>query len=180
MCENKTNELRKERIKVYINDIEIIVRESVLHGNRPYYQIKYKEVGNNYYNFGFGSFYLENVIKWRKEEFEVVDEEIKNKEEVKEIKETMEENKVLEQLKKIEKKQDALMDSVAVILNYLMMKSAQEKPNSDYGKEELTSRILCFVMCRDELVELVHGKGCLKGMEIKEDFLKEFIDSIDK
>lgn len=92
----------------------------------------------------------------------------------------MEENKVLEQLKRIEKKQDTLMDSVAVILNYLMMKSAQEKPNSNLEKEELTNRILCFGMCRDELTELVHGKGCIKGLEIKEDFLKELINGIDK
>lgn len=72
------------------------------------------------------------------------------------------------------------MESVAVILNYLMMKSTQEKPNSNYEKEELTNSILCFGMLRDELTELVHGKGCIKWMEIKEDFLKEFIESIDK
>lgn len=64
----------------------------------------------------------------------------------------MEENKVLEQMKRIEEKQDTLMDSVAVILSYLMMKSAQEKPNSNLEKEELTNRILCFGMFRDELM----------------------------
>lgn len=92
----------------------------------------------------------------------------------------MEENKVLKQLERIEKKQDTLMDSVAIILNYLMMKSIQEKPSSSYEKEELANRILCFGLCRDELTELVYGKGCIKGLEIKEDFLKEFIESIDK
>lgn len=44
------------------------------------------------------------------------------------------------------------MDSVAVILNYLMMKSTQEKPNSNLEKEELTNRMLCFRMFRDELM----------------------------
>lgn len=92
----------------------------------------------------------------------------------------MEENKVLEQLKRIEKKQDSLMESVSVILNYLMGESIKEAKNSNEEKEELMNRILCFGMCRDELIELVYGKGCIKGLEIKEDFLKEFMDGIDK
>ena len=92
----------------------------------------------------------------------------------------MEENKVLEQLERIEKKQDSLMGSVAVILNYLMGVSIKEGQNSDEEKEELINSILCFGLCRDELSELVHGKGCNKGLEIKEVFLKEFIDGIDK
>lgn len=91
----------------------------------------------------------------------------------------MEENKVLKQLERIEKKQNSLMESVAVILNYLMGVSIKEGQNSD-EKEELTNRILCFGLCRDELTELVYGKGCIKGLEIKKDFLKEFIESIDK
>lgn len=92
----------------------------------------------------------------------------------------MEESKVIETLNRIEKKQDSLMESVAVILNYLMGVSIKEGQNSDEEKEELTNRILCFGLCRDELTELVYGKGCVKGLEIKEDFLKEFIESIDK
>lgn len=84
----------------------------------------------------------------------------------------MEENKVLEQLERIEKKQDSLMESVAVILNYLIGVSIKERQNSDEEKEELIDRILCFGLCRDELTELVYGKGCIKGLEIKEVFLK--------
>lgn len=92
----------------------------------------------------------------------------------------MEENKVLKQLERIEKKQNSLMESVAVILNYLIDVSIKEGQNSDEGKEGLINRILCLGLCRDELTELVYGKGCIKGLEIKEDFLKEFIDGIDK
>ena len=47
----------------------------------------------------------------------------------------MEESKVLEKLERIEKKQDSLMESVAVILNYLMGVSIKEGQNSDDEKK---------------------------------------------
>lgn len=123
MCENKTNELRKERIKVYNNDIEIIVGESVLYGNRPYYQIKYKEVGNNYYNVGLGSFYLENVIKWRKEEFEVVDEEIENKE----AKTNVTNEELMQKIEGLEKELKRANSNIALALTTLTTVYAYEQ-----------------------------------------------------
>lgn len=87
--------------------------DSVLCCGVPYYKIKYKEVGKNHYNIGFGSFYLENVIKCRKEEFEVVGGEMENKEEVKETKEIKEESK----LDVLKRKIDTLLESQATIMN---------------------------------------------------------------
>lgn len=40
---------------------------------RPYYGIKYKEVGNDYYNIGFGSYELDYVKEWFDTQFEVVE-----------------------------------------------------------------------------------------------------------
>lgn len=64
MSENKGN-------KLVVDDIEVIVRGIA---NKPYYEIKYREVGNDDYNIGFGSYDLNNVLKWKEEEFEVVSE----------------------------------------------------------------------------------------------------------
>lgn len=64
MCENKGN-------KLVVDDIEVVVRGVA---NKPYYEIKYREVGNDDYNIGFGSYDLSNVLKWKEEEFEVVSE----------------------------------------------------------------------------------------------------------
>lgn len=57
-----------ERIKV--SDLEIIV---TMMDKDPYYEIKYKEIGENHYNVGYSSYKLENVLAWRDECFEVVE-----------------------------------------------------------------------------------------------------------
>lgn len=39
---------------------------------RPYYSILYLDPTDGEYHVGFGSFYLGNVFKWLKEEFEII------------------------------------------------------------------------------------------------------------
>lgn len=56
-----------ERIKV--SDLEIIV---TMMDKDPYYEIKYKEIGENHYNVGYSSYKLENVLAWRDECFEIM------------------------------------------------------------------------------------------------------------
>ena len=56
-----------ERIKV--SDLEIIV---TMIDKDPYYEIKYKEIGENHYNVGYSSYKLENVLAWRDECFEIM------------------------------------------------------------------------------------------------------------
>jgi hypothetical protein len=56
--------------KVKINSLEIIVR---MIDNKPYYEIKYKKVGEDYYHVGYSSFNIDNVLKWRDECFELVE-----------------------------------------------------------------------------------------------------------
>lgn len=53
-------ELSKERKHDVEDDIEVVVRGM---RNKPYYEIKYREVGNDDYNIGFGSYDLNNVLK---------------------------------------------------------------------------------------------------------------------
>lgn len=55
--------------KIRVTKAEIIVRGTV---DKPYFEIKYHEVGKLYNNIGFGSYSLENVFKWKDEYFEIV------------------------------------------------------------------------------------------------------------
>ena len=41
---------------------------------KPYYGILYHEVGKNCNNIGFGSYYLDNVRKWKEEYLELVED----------------------------------------------------------------------------------------------------------
>jgi hypothetical protein len=56
-----------ERIKV--SDLEIIV---TMIDKDPYYEIKYKKIGENHYNVGYSSYKLENVLAWKDECFEIM------------------------------------------------------------------------------------------------------------
>lgn len=58
---------KTERIKVSCLDIIV-----TMIGKKPYYEIKYKEIGENHYNVGYSSYKLENVLAWRDECFEIM------------------------------------------------------------------------------------------------------------
>ena len=59
-------DVTKEKIRV--EDIDIIVTNI----DKPYYEIKYKEVGSDHYCIGYSSYILEYVIYWKEHCFEVV------------------------------------------------------------------------------------------------------------
>ena len=61
-------EMENERMKV--SHLDIIV---TMIDKKPYYEIKYKEIGSNHYSVGYISYKLENVLSWRDECFEVVE-----------------------------------------------------------------------------------------------------------
>ena len=57
-----------ERIKVSSLDIIVTMIDQV-----PYYEIKYKEIGESHYNIGYSSYELANVLAWKDEYFELVE-----------------------------------------------------------------------------------------------------------
>ena len=67
-CDSKVSE--NDDAKNKVTSLEIIVR---MIDNKPYYEIKYKKVGEDYYHVGYSSFNIDNVLKWRDECFELVD-----------------------------------------------------------------------------------------------------------
>lgn len=111
MSENKGN-------KLVVDDIEVIVRGIA---NKPYYEIKYREVGNDDYNIGFGSYDLNNVLKWKEEEFEVVSE--KEEKETKEVTNRM----LLEHLKKIEIAHGCLANGINTLFSVMSERNEQLK-----------------------------------------------------
>lgn len=63
----KLIERLEEKIKV--TSLEIIVTGTK---EKPYFEIKYKEVGKEEYNIGYSSYDLNNVFIWKDECFEIV------------------------------------------------------------------------------------------------------------
>ena len=65
----KLNKRMEEKIKV--TSLEIIVTGTK---DKPYFEIKYKEVGKEDYNIGYSSYDLNNVFSWKEECFEIVNQ----------------------------------------------------------------------------------------------------------
>ena len=72
-CDSKVSE--NDDTKNKVTSLEIIVR---MIDNKPYYEIKYKKVGEDYCHVGYSSFNIDNVLKWRDECFELVDVKANN------------------------------------------------------------------------------------------------------
>ena len=66
---DKTTENLEEKIKV--TSLEIIVTGSK---EKPYFEIKYKELGKEDYDIGYSSYDLNNVFTWKDECFDIVNE----------------------------------------------------------------------------------------------------------
>lgn len=64
--ENKSQE------KIKVENIDTIV---TMHGDKPYYENKYREVGDKCYHIGYSSYYLDVALEYRKKYFEVVERE---------------------------------------------------------------------------------------------------------
>ena len=71
MKEAFENTEEKPREKIKVTKADIIVTGTK---KKPYFEIKYKEVGKKHYNIGYSSYDLNNVFKWREEEMEIVSE----------------------------------------------------------------------------------------------------------
>lgn len=61
----------KPHEKLKVTKADIIVTGTK---KKPYFEIKYKEVGKKHYNIGYSSYDLNNVFKWREEEMEIISE----------------------------------------------------------------------------------------------------------
>lgn len=55
--------------KVKVEEAEIVVHGTA---DKPYFEIKYREVGKKDYNIGYSSYDIRNVFGWLESEFEVV------------------------------------------------------------------------------------------------------------
>ena len=64
----------EQRIKVTSAEI-IVANTKGARQNKPYYEIKYQEVGQEEYNIGFGSYKLPYVLHWLDTCFEIIGEQ---------------------------------------------------------------------------------------------------------
>lgn len=66
--------------KIKVESINVIVEEI---GGKPYYELRYRVVGDDFCYIYDGSYCLENVLEWKKQYFEVVPHETKQRKEMK-------------------------------------------------------------------------------------------------
>lgn len=97
----------------------------------------------------------------------------------------MEEKKLTEVLERMEKKQDTLLESMSVVLNYLLSETVQKEPKDENEKEQMQRKTQVLLIFRDECMELVHGEKYTKRMgeankEIVGDILKDILENILK
>lgn len=59
-------------MKNKVTNLDIVVQ---VIGGKPYYSLKYKKLGNNYFNVGYSSYSLENVIAWKNEYFDMIQQD---------------------------------------------------------------------------------------------------------
>lgn len=165
MSENKGN-------KLVVDDIEVVVRGV---RNKPYYEIKYREVANNDYNIGFGSYDLNNVLKWKEEEFEVVSEK-----EEKETKEVTNEQ-ILEHLKEIEIAQGCIANAINTLFSVIGERREQLKLSS-YEAGEICVGQIALDCLTDRMGDISGTNEKIKEENVKEevenflDFLKEIFE----
>lgn len=71
MTENKNICFDSEDIEVEkVTELELIFR---MIGERPYYEIKYKKVGEDFYHIGYSSYDAETVLMYKEKYFEIVE-----------------------------------------------------------------------------------------------------------
>lgn len=73
------NKMEKASIPVEVEKEIVTELEQIFRivDDKPYFELKYKKVGENYYQVGYSSFNFHNVLKWKEEYFELVKENYK-------------------------------------------------------------------------------------------------------
>ena len=175
MSENK--ETKQEVNKLMVDDYDIIVTGRV---EKPYYQIKYHEVGSepDKYDIGFGSYILGNVFEWRDEYFEIVPED--------ETKREVTNEQIMYHLKEVEIAQSCLANAFATLFS--LIRARKKLLELDKLEEGIIcSGLNALLMCTDNMREISglneRTKEVADKMEIHEikdaddllDFMKEII-----
>lgn len=66
LCCDNTQDINVEKV----TELELIFR---MIGERPYYEIKYKKVGEDFYHIGYSSYDVETVLMYKEKYFEIVE-----------------------------------------------------------------------------------------------------------
>lgn len=80
----------------------------------------------------------------------------------------MEERQLTEVIERMEKKQDTLLESMSVVLNYLLsetIKKEPKEPKDENEEKEMQHKMQVLLIFRDECMELVHGEKYKKACE---------------
>lgn len=174
---SESKETKQEVNKLMVDDYDIIVTGR---SEKPYYQIKYHEVGSepDKYDIGFGSYILGNVFEYRDEYFEVVPEDERKKEVTNE--------QIMYHLKEMEVAQSCLTNAFATLFSLIH----ERRKMLELDKLEeiiIKSGINALLMCTNHMREISglneRTKEVVDKMEVHEikdaddllHFLKEIL-----
>lgn len=65
-----------------VTELELVFR---MIGLKPYYEIKYKKVGENFYHIGYSSYDVETVLMYKEKYFEIVKKKPTNSDKIMEM-----------------------------------------------------------------------------------------------
>lgn len=66
---DKISKILKQPIKEKVTELQQVFR---IIDDKPYYELKYKKIGEDYYHIGYSSYDFHNVLQWEREYFELV------------------------------------------------------------------------------------------------------------
>jgi NTP pyrophosphatase (non-canonical NTP hydrolase) len=143
-------------------------------GEKPYYQIKYKKVGDNFYHTGYGSYNFEVVLEYRDKYFELVKEE----------KSSTKERYIIDKytiarsiLYYGEEKQSTVCMEECAELIQAISKAKRGKINRDNMIEEIADVLICIEMLKQ--MYMISDEKINKWIEKKQEREAERISDIN-
>lgn len=134
----RETEVEKEKV----TDLELIFE--VFEG-KPYYSIKYKNVGEDHYNIGYSSYSFEIVLAYKEKYFELVEE----KKTSKEIKHSINRKIISDVIQHygVENQSTVCMEECAELIQAIS-KAKRGKINRDNMIEEIADVLICIEMLK--------------------------------
>ena len=136
------NELEAEVEKEKVTDLELIFE---VFDGRPYYSIKYKNVGEDDYNIGYSSYNFEIVLQFKEKYFELVEEEKSSTE----IKHRIDRKIISDSIQHygVENQSTVCMEECSELIQAIS-KAKRGKINKENLKEEIADVLICIEMLK--------------------------------
>lgn len=146
------NKMEKASIPVEVEKEIVTELEQIFRivDDKPYFELKYKKFGEDYYQVGYSSFDFHNVLKWKEEYFELVKENYK--ETIKKLRYTeLPDGLVMVDLETRQEAIKALEKQIPKKMTYNIDEKVIARSVDHYGEE------IQATVCMEECAELIQA-----------------------